>query len=328
MLTDSFGRKHDYLRISLTERCNLRCFYCMPTEGIQLTPSENIMQATEVIKIATVFTNLGVNKIRLTGGEPLVRKDINLILEGLGKLPANIAMSTNGVVLDKYFDLLEKNKVTHLNVSLDTLNEQKFNEITHRNYFTRVINNIYTAVAKGFVVKVNVVLIKGKNENEIKDFIELTKDMPLNIRFIEFMPFSGNSWDWEKGIGLSDIINFLTEEYNDKLTKIKDQPNDTARNYSIRGYKGSFGVISTVTNPFCDTCNRIRLTADGKIRNCLFSNAETDLLTALRNGEDINPLIVNTIQNKKKARGGMESVEDFSNPLLNQDNRSMIMIGG
>ena len=152
--------------------------------------------------------------------------------------------------------------------------------------------------------------------------------MPLNIRFIEFMPFSGNSWDWEKGIGLSEIINFLTEEYNDKLTKIKDQPNDTARNYSIRGYKGSFGVISTVTNPFCDTCNRIRLTADGKIRNCLFSNAETDLLTALRNGEDINPLIVNTIQNKKKARGGMESVEDFSNPLLNQDNRSMIMIGG
>ena len=163
MLTDSFGRKHDYLRISLTERCNLRCFYCMPTEGIQLTPSENIMQATEVIKIATVFTNLGVNKIRLTGGEPLVRKDINLILEGLGKLPANIAMSTNGVVLDKYFDLLEKNKVTHLNVSLDTLNEQKFNEITHRNYFTRVINNIYSAVAKGFIVKVNVVLIKGKN---------------------------------------------------------------------------------------------------------------------------------------------------------------------
>lgn len=328
MLTDKFGRAHNYLRISLTERCNLRCFYCMPPEGILLSPPEHIMQADEVIKIASEFVSLGVDKIRLTGGEPLVRKDIEVILTGLSKLNSEIAISTNGVALDKYFDLLEKTKVKHLNISLDTLNKEKFKKITNRDYFERVITNIHTAIDKGFIVKINVVVIKGENEYEILDFIELTKQLPLSIRFIEFMPFNGNQWDKGKGMSLQEIISFLKEQYGAKLKKLTDKPNDTTRNYAIEGYKGSFGVISTVTNPFCDTCNRIRLTANGCIRNCLFSNNENNLLEALRKGEDIKPIIEQVILNKKKVRGGMEEQSDFENPEFNQKNRSMVMIGG
>lgn len=328
MLTDSFGRVHNYLRISLTERCNLRCFYCMPPEGVQLSPPENIMQADELIYIAKQFVDLGITKIRLTGGEPLVRKDIDRILQGLSKLDVEVAISTNAVILDKYFDLLVENKVKHLNISLDTLSETKFREITNRDYYNRVISNINAAINKGFKVKLNVVLMRGKNDDELIDFIELTKDLPISIRFIEFMPFNGNNWDWSKGIGLKEIIEHAIERYGDAFQKVEDNTHDTTKNYAIKGYQGKFGIISTVTNPFCDTCNRIRLTANGSIKNCLFSKGELNLLSALRKGENITPLILDTIRNKKKFRGGMTSFEEFANPELNQLNRSMVMIGG
>jgi molybdenum cofactor biosynthesis protein A len=328
VLADSFGRVHNYLRISLTERCNLRCFYCMPPEGVQLSPKEHIMQANEVIAIASEFVALGVNKIRLTGGEPLVRKDIADILKGLSALNVEIAVSTNGVVLDQYMNLLESLNIKHLNISLDTLNEHKYNGITQRDYFQRVYKNINDAIERGFIVKVNVVLIKGKNEEELIDFIEWTRNKNISVRFIEFMPFNGNNWDWSKGMGLNEIVSFLEKEYGSNLIKLEDKPHDTTRNYAINGFKGSFGVISTVTNPFCDSCNRIRLTANGRIRNCLFSAQETDLLGALRSGENIRMVIEDCIRNKKKVRGGMENNEQFADVANHTENRSMVMIGG
>ena len=160
------------------------------------------------------------------------------------------------------------------------------------------------------------------------DFIDFTKDKNVDVRFIEFMPFSGNRWEPEKGISLAEVLQLAEGKYADKLTRIEDAPNDTAKNYRISGYQGKFGVISSVTNPFCDTCNRIRLTSNGRIKNCLFSNDETDLLTPLREGNDIVPLIHQAIQSKKKVRAGMDTFEQFSNPSLNEDNRSMISIGG
>ena len=330
-ITDQFGRVHDYLRISLTERCNLRCFYCMPEEGIELTEKANLMSHEEVIYIAKQFVELGVNKIRLTGGEPLIKKNIEKIIRELTDLPINLGITTNGILLDKYIDLFKECGVQDINVSLDTLDKEKFNKITRRDYFDRVTNNIDTYVKAGFNVKINAVLIKGVNDDEIIDFIEYTKNNKIAIRFIEFMPFDGNKWDTEKVVSLNDVLNQVNNKYpKEQLIKIEDKKNDTTKNYKIKGYQGSFGIISTVSNPFCDSCNRIRLTANGKIKikNCLFSATETNLLDSLRKGEDIKNTILEGVYHKKQVRGGMTSDDAFFDKKNYTKNRSMIAIGG
>lgn len=326
IISDRFGRNHDYLRISLTERCNLRCFYCMPEEGIELRNRDVFMRQEEILAIAKSFTNLGVKKIRLTGGEPLVRKDAGEIIEGLSKLPVELGITTNGVLIDKYIDVFKRAKISSVNVSLDSLNRQRQAVISRRDYFDRIINNIDLLLDQGFEVKINGVIMRGVNDDEIIDFIEWTKDKPLHVRFIEFMPFDGNKWNWDKKVSYQEIMDKLSTYYpTHKILKIDDKPHDTTKNYKIEGHKGTFGIISTVTNPFCDSCNRIRLTADGKIKNCLFSSGETDLLTAYRNGEDLDALILNNVWHKKKLRGGITSFEDSE--LLHK-NRSMVAIGG
>jgi molybdenum cofactor biosynthesis protein A len=329
ILTDDFGRNHNYLRISLIEKCNLRCTYCMPAEGIALTPKKELMTADEVFAIAQTFVNNGVNKIRLTGGEPLLRKDFSEIIEKLSQLEAEISITTNGILIDRHIDVLKQFKVKKINLSLDTLIPSKFNTITLRNQFQKVIDNLYLLLNNDFEVKVNVVLIKGFNDNEIIDFINLTKFLPISIRFIEFMPFAGNEWDRSKMVSQTEILNQLSAHFSEsKLEKLEDEKNFIAREFKIKDYLGSFGIISSITNPFCDGCNRIRLTANGKIKNCLFSNLETDVLTPFRNGETIENVIASAIKNKKKVRAGMTTLEDVDNPILNQDNRSMIAIGG
>lgn len=329
LLTDQFGRKHEYLRISLTERCNLRCFYCMPEEGIELSEKSHLMSHEEVIAIAQTFVSMGIKKIRLTGGEPLIKKNIEKIIVELSQLPINLGITTNGILLEKYLHLFKKTGVKDINISLDTLDKKKFEEITRRDYFDRVINNINLYEANGFNVKINNVIIKGVNDNEINDFIELTKDKEIAIRFIEFMPFDGNKWNTEKVITLKEILSKAEEKYgSENIIKLKSKKNKTAKNFQIKGYKGSFGVISTVSNPFCDSCNRIRLTANGSLKNCLFSSSETNLLQALRNKEDIRPLIIKNLKLKKAVRGGMTSDEDFFDPEKNANNRTMIAIGG
>jgi molybdenum cofactor biosynthesis protein A len=328
-MQDNHGRAHNYLRISITEHCNLRCTYCMPAEGIALTPRAHLMTADEIVTIAKTFVKLGVNKIRLTGGEPLVRKDAKTIIEELGKLGVELTLTTNGILVHEFIDTFKEAGVTTLNVSIDSLKKEKFNQITRRNYFEKVIENLDLLELNGFQVKLNVVVIKGFNDNEIIDFIEMTKDRNIQIRFIEFMPFDGNQWNKEKLVSYAEILSqvnaFYTEE---KVERTQDKPNDTSKNHKIIGYQGSFSVISSVTNPFCSTCNRIRLTADGKLKNCLFSNTETSLLDTLRAGESIEPLIFQNIKSKHAMRGGMDDDAKFQNPLLFSQNRSMIKIGG
>ncbi len=329
ILTDDFGRKHNYLRISLIEKCNLRCTYCMPASGILLSPKSSLMTADEIYAIAKTFVNNGVNKIRLTGGEPLLRKDFPEIITQLASLKTEISITTNGILIDKHIDILKQYNVIKINLSLDTLVPSKFQTITLRNQFDKVIDNLHLLLNNDFKIKINVVLIKGFNDNEIIDFINLTQHLPISIRFIEFMPFAGNDWDKSKMVSQDEILNQVENHFSiSKVEKLENEKNFTAREFKIKNHLGSFGFISSITNPFCDGCNRIRLTANGKIKNCLFSNSETDLLTAFRNGESIEDLIDFSIKNKKKIRAGMNTVDQVSNPVLNQDNRSMITIGG
>lgn len=329
MLLDTHNRKHSYLRISITENCNLRCTYCMPAEGIQLTPKQCLMTADEIVYIAQTFVRLGVNKIRLTGGEPLVRKDAKQIIQRLGELGVELSLTTNGILVHEFIDIFKEAGITTLNVSIDSLKEDKFNQITRRNYFEKVIQNIALIEKNGFQLKLNVVLIKGFNDNEIIDFIEMTKNRNIQIRFIEFMPFDGNKWNKDQLVSYAEILSIVNGFYiNEHVERIQDQPNDTSKNHKVSSYKGSFSVISSVTNPFCSTCNRIRLTADGKLKNCLFSNSETSLLDALRAGESIEPLIFQNLKSKFAMRGGMDDDAKFQNPELFSKNRSMIKIGG
>lgn len=329
LLTDSFGRMHNYLRISLTERCNLRCTYCMPAEGIVLSPKEHIMTYEEIYEIAKVFVAHGVDKIRLTGGEPLVRKDVREVFKKLASLPVELAITTNGILVDRFVEDFKKYRIRKINVSLDSLENDKNNRITRRNFDGRALQNILMLLKEGFEVKVNCVLMKGFNEDEIVDFISLTEKNAISMRFIEFMPFDGNHWNLEKMVSMETILKIVTAHFGEeKLLRLKDAENDTAKNYKIAGYKGEFAIISSVTNPFCDSCNRIRLLADGKLKNCLFSTQETDLLKLLRAGQPIEPIIEKVIQSKMKKRSGMESLADFQHSNSHGKNRSMTTIGG
>jgi cyclic pyranopterin phosphate synthase len=318
-LTDTFGRKHDYLRISLTDACNLRCVYCMPNEKIKVTPSAKLMQADEIEEIARIFVSLGVKKIRLTGGEPLVRHDARDIIERLSPLPAELTISTNAVLADEYLDTFKNNGIKSLNVSLDTLNADEFLSITKRGDFQKIMGNINLLLVHDFKVKVNMVVMRGINEHAILDFVNWTKDYPLDIRFIEFMPFAGNSWQRDKVFSYAEMLEVIGEKYT--FMKLEDGLNDTAKKYQVLKHAGTFAFITTVTEPFCGSCNRMRLTADGKMKNCLFSSGETDLLSAFRKGEDIVPLIQASLLEKKQERGGQFDFENI-------ENRSMIRIGG
>lgn len=329
ILTDSFGREHTYLRISLTELCNLRCTYCMPAEGIQLSPKSHIMSFEEVYDLAKLFVDNGVTKIRLTGGEPLVRKDVEVVLKKLSTLPVELTMTTNAVLVDRYIEVLKACGIRKLNLSLDTLDPIKFKDITRRDNFEKVYHNIQLLIDEGLEVKINAVLMKGFNDNEIIDFINFTKYKNVVVRFIEFMPFDGNKWNKEQLVSYAEVMDLVNKNYEKtNVIRLQDAPNDTSRNFKIQDYAGSFAIIGSVTNPFCDSCNRIRLTADGKIKNCLFSNTETDLLTPYRRGEDVEPLIGALINKKFKMRGGMDTLEKLESPDLHGQNRSMIAIGG
>lgn len=329
IITDNFGRVHTYLRISLIERCNLRCTYCMPEEGVTLSPKSSIMTYEEIYEIAKTFVDKGVTKIRLTGGEPLIRKDIPVILEKLSSLPVELSITTNAVIVDKFIDILKNNGVKNINVSLDSLDKEKFKHITRRNDFEKVYNNILLLLNQGFNVKLNAVLMKGFNDNEIIDFIHFTKNLPISVRFIEFMPFDGNKWNMKKTVSYKELMQIVNNSFSeDQIERLNDAPNDTSKNYKIKGYKGSFAIISSVTNPFCDSCNRLRLTANGQLKNCLFSSSESDLLTTLRAGKSIDPIIEKAVKAKLKVRGGMDTLKKLQEPKLHSQNRSMTTIGG
>lgn len=325
-MVDQYKRIHDYLRISLTDNCNLRCFYCMPDEDYAFTPNAQLMQSHEIEALARIFVAEGVKKIRLTGGEPLVRKDAAAIIRSLAKLPVQLTLTTNATRIHEFTDLLQEANIRSLNVSLDTLQPDKFLLLTRRDQFQRVYDNIQLLLSKKFHVKVNMVVMRGFNENEVLDFVQWTKKQPVHVRFIEFMPFSGNRWTSNKVFTWQEILHLIAEKH--QYLPLQSEKHDTAKKYLVPGHEGTFAVISTMSANFCGDCNRIRLTADGKMKNCLFSKEETDLLGALRRGEDILPLIQQNIRMKEKELGGQ-----FTNNLQEVHyeeihNRSMISIGG
>lgn len=326
MIADSFGRVHDYLRISLTDNCNFRCFYCMPDEEYDFSPASKLMQPEEILRLAKTFVDHGVRKIRLTGGEPLVRKDAAEIIASLGQLPVELTITTNGTRIEQMLPTLLQAGIKSINISLDTLQPEKFLLITRRDLFHQVRSNIELLLQHKIHVKINMVVMKGLNDGEITDFIEWTRHYPIQIRFIEFMPFSGNKWTSNKLFSLQEILAQIEKDFS--VLPVEGEPNDTAKRFMIPGHEGSFAIISTMTAPFCSTCNRMRLTADGKLKNCLFSDGETDLLAALRNNEDVVPLIMASIWSKKKELGGQLNVNFENIDATDIINRSMITIGG
>src|SRR6056297_136405 len=323
-IIDNFGREHTYLRISLTDRCNLRCFYCMPEDGIELAYKSEIMTLEEIVSIAKIFRSLGVDTIRLTGGEPLIRNNAEWLIRELADLGVTLKLTTNGIILDKYFDLFQEVGLKRINISLDTLEKSKSVFIAKRDYFDRIMKNIHTAIDMDFDIKLNIVLIKGVNNMEINDFVDLTRNKNIGVKFIEFMPFKGNEWDWDKGVSKDEILKKVSSKFGDP-EKLEDSKHSTSANYKVPGFEGNFGIVSTITNPFCAGCNRIRLTSDGKMKNCLFATAETDLLTPHRNGESIENIILSSIKEKKFSRDGMD-VEMKKEHY--EQNRSMTSIGG
>lgn len=326
MLMDSFGRIHDYLRISLTDVCNLRCNYCMPDDDYHFMPSDKLMKADEIFQLASVFVSLGIKKIRLTGGEPLVRKDAGEIIEKLASLPVALTITTNGTRLHEHLDKLIKANIQSINISLDTLDRNRFHLLTKRDSFEQVRDNIDLLLSNNIHPKINMVVMKGVNEHEIMNFVEWTQHHPVHVRFIEFMPFSGNHWQREQVFTWQDILKQIETKY--RFTPLTKRPHDTAKHYQIDGFNGTFAVISTMSAPFCGDCNRIRLTADGKIKNCLFSATETDILSPFRKGEDIISIVRQNISAKAKELGGQFTSDLEKVEASHIQNRSMISIGG
>jgi cyclic pyranopterin phosphate synthase len=298
----------------------------MPHDGLAFQPNSALMSADEVVHFARLFVELGIKKIRLTGGEPLVRKDAAQIVQSLGKLPVELTITSNGLIIDRFIATFREAGIDTVNISLDSLNEEKFNLITRKNYLKKVKQNIQLMIDEGFKVKVNNVVMKGINEEEVLQFAAWTMNTPIDIRFIEYMPFGGNQWEYNKVVSYEELIQLLKQHYT--LEMHDREQHSTSHNFCIQGAKGTLGIISSVTNPFCNDCNRLRLTADGKLKNCLFSTSETDLLSAYRNNEPLLPLIHQNVGAKHFSRGGLPA---FNWKGVEKDygkNRSMISIGG
>jgi len=325
MLIDQHNRTHDYLRISITDNCNFRCTYCMPDEKLSFLKQQFLMSPDEIFALSKTFVQLGVYKIRLTGGEPLVRKDFGEIISKLSLLPIKIGITTNGLLIDKYLKEIKIANISSINISLDTLNSDKFKSITKRNHFAKVWENIKLCIQENIHVKLNMVVIKDVNDDELMDFVNLTKEFPIHIRLIEFMPFDQNNWSKEKVLSNDIALQKISKQF--PLFKLKDGKNDTDKKFGIFGHSGTISFISTLSDSFCSKCNRMRITADGKMKNCLFGKDELDLISALRKGENIIPIIEKSIFMKHQKLGGQ--FDDYKNIEPHSlENRSMIKIGG
>ncbi len=307
MLIDSHNRLIDYLRISVTDRCNLRCVYCMPAEGIEPFPHDQILRYEEIIRVARIAVGLGVKKIRLTGGEPLIRKDLPFLIRELSGLPGieDLSMTTNGIRLAEFAETLKGAGLHRVNVSLDSLKPLRYRDLTRGGDLQRVWDGLTAAREAGMrPIKVNVVAIQDMNADEILPFARLTLQWPFEVRFIEWMPLSGTlQWGIRSLVPSDRILEALRAEFS--LEPVGNtRGNGPARVFRILGGRGTVGVISPVTRHFCDTCNRLRLTADGKLRGCLFSDEELDLKRLMRSqgsDEQIQAHLQEAILNKPKG---------------------------
>jgi cyclic pyranopterin phosphate synthase len=308
-LIDSFNRKISYLRISLTDQCNLRCFYCTPLPLESNLPADELLSYEELLRVISVSTGLGIKKIRLTGGEPLVRRDVGDFIRKLHDISGieEVRITTNGILLADKAEELYAAGIRKLNISIDSLKAERFKEITGVDAFGKVFRGIELALELGFdSVKINVVAMKGKNDDEFLDFARLTLDKPLQVRFIEFMPMGDDSkWQQDHYVDSAAIRSSI--ERLGQLVPIApdgDQLKGPAKVYKLPGATGSIGFISPISDKFCSNCNRLRLTAEGCLRACLLTDVETDLKSILRNGgsdEDIIQAISDTIRRKPKG---------------------------
>ncbi|XP_054652720.1 molybdenum cofactor biosynthesis protein 1 isoform X2 [Dunckerocampus dactyliophorus] len=312
-LTDNFGRTHNYLRISLTEKCNLRCQYCMPEEGVKLTPRGQLLSTSEVLTLARLFVKEGVEKIRLTGGEPLIRPDVVDIIAELRKLEGlkTIAVTTNGMNLARLLPQLKDAGLDLVNISLDSLIPAKFEFIVRRKGFHKVMEGIDKAIEMGYnPVKVNCVVIRGLNEDELLDFVALTEKKPVEVRFIEYMPFDGNKWNFKKMVSYQEMLDHIRQQWP-ALERLQAGHTDTAKTFKVPGFKGQVGFITSMSDHFCGSCNRLRITADGNLKVCLFGNSEVSLRDVLRSGasdEELLQIIGAVVGRKKKQHAGRKTV--------------------
>ena len=284
-LLDDYNRRINYLRLSITDRCNLRCRYCMPEEGVDRIGHDDLLTYEEILRVVEVFARNGISKVRLTGGEPLVRKGVVDLVRGIGKIEGirDLSLTTNGVLLGEYAEDLARAGLRRINISLDSLRPERFAYITRRDKFKEVWEGIEAALRQGLSpVKINVVAIQGFNDDEVEEFARLALTYPLHIRFIEFMPMGeGNNWHEKGAIPTSRIMEAVGEV--GELLPVGPEANDgPAQRYYIKGGKGEIGFISPISSHFCAQCNRLRLTPDGGIRTCLFSDDEIDLRGIVR----------------------------------------------
>jgi GTP 3',8-cyclase len=287
-LIDGFGRVHDNLRISVTDRCNIRCYYCMPESGVTFVPRAEILHFEEIERFARVAVGLGVNKLRITGGEPLVRRNLSFLIERLVSIPGvrDLALTTNGVLLADRAESLYRAGLRRLNVHVDTLDRARFEQIARRDELGRVLDGLATARSLGFgPIKLNIVAVKGLIEPDIVPIARFAREHGYEPRFIEFMPLDAqNLWDRSRVLLAGDIVELLSREIGPLLPVPDPDPRAPALEYDYADRGGRVGFIASVSRPFCGNCNRIRLTADGHLRYCLFALEEHDVKQLIRGG--------------------------------------------
>jgi len=328
-IADSFGRRIEYLRISLTDRCNLRCVYCMPEEGVPYEDLDNVLSFDEIARIVRVLAGAGLKKVRLTGGEPLVRKNVPDLAATLVQIPgvAEVTLTTNGLLLPRDAERLWEAGIRRVNISMDTLRQERFVQIARRPDFERAWEGFEAALRVGFSpIKLNCVVMRGMNDDEILDFAELTRQRPVSVRFLEYMPIGMVTPPQLRARYFSnqEAVERLRAAYPDLVT-LEDAPASTSRNFQIPNALGTVGVINPISHRFCDGCNRLRLTANGRLVPCLSDNYEYDLMTPLRAGcpdADI-------LQHVRNALAHKPIQSDFEGRLQHGGSlRIMAQIGG
>ena len=323
-LTDLFGRVHKDFRISVTDRCNFRCQYCMPEEGLDWLKREELLSFEEITRITKILVeNYGINSVRLTGGEPTLRANLSDLISMLSELPIEIALTTNGISLDKNAHSFRCAGLHRVNISIDSLKAERFKEITLRDDMKKVITGIEASIEAGLSpVKINVVVMRGINDDEIIEFAKFGRERGVIVRFIEFMPLDADEkWSTLSVVSLEEIFSTINSVYPLEVVKRSNAP---ASRFRYVDGQGEIGIVASVTQKFCDTCDRIRITADGQFRNCLFSNEEFDLKEALRSessDKEICELLEMAVSAKREGHG-IGNV-DFIRPA-----RSMSQIGG
>jgi molybdenum cofactor biosynthesis protein A len=328
-LTDKFGRHINYLRLAVVDRCNLRCTYCMPENGLVWIKQNDLMTDEEMIRLCSLFTELGVDKIRITGGEPFVRKNCISLIENISNLKnlTDLSITTNGLLTEQYIPQLKEFGIKSVNLSLDTLDEKRFFEITRRKSFDKVMKTLDSLLKHEMKVKINTVVMESKNIEDILPLVQLTKDLPVEVRFIEEMPFNGNdqaetSLHWNH----SKILHHITG-YFPQLVKTEDPKSSTSYHYKIPGFTGHIGIIAAYTRSFCGDCNRIRITPSGILRNCLYEGGGINIKEEMRSGktdEELTGIIINAIHHKPKD--GWEAEKQTL--TASQIHQSMATIGG